>query len=344
MQLRDAAVQREHHRQALEQAERSVQEIRERLEALYAGPDAPRPAGLLGRILSAAGLRPHLSEPLVKLEATLPEPPAQAAETAGTAEAVPEPVASQGHRLVVHLLGEFQVTINDTPIKKVSSRRSRDLFAYLVMNRKQPVLRDVLMDIFWPDAGEKAARNSLNVTLFKLRRLFKDGNDIDIVLFEDGAYQLNPALEIWVDADEFLRAIEAGQKAVAEESIAAFESAIALYRGDYMAESPYEAWAAQMREWLRLMYLDALDRLSRTYLDRGQYAACIGLCQLILAKDECREDAHCLLMRCYARQDQHHLALRQYEACAEALKRELDVTPTPATHALAERIRKHAPV
>lgn len=346
LQLRDAAIQREHQRQALEQAEQAVLELRAKLEMLHAGPDAPRPAGLLGRILSAAGLRPHVPEPVIKLDLSPPEALAQAPMPPEDAEQQQDSPTSQPLRVAFHLLGEFHCTVDDKPLQKIASRRSRNLLAYLVSHRAQPVLRDVLMDTFWPDAGEKAARNSLNVTLFNLRRAFKAGHDIEIVLFEDGAYQVNPALEIWVDADAFLGAIEAGQKldAPAEASIAAFESAIALYHGDFLADAPYEDWAAQTREWLRLMYLDALDRLSRIYLERGQHAACIGLCQLMIAKDDCREDAHCLLMRCYARQDQHHLALRQYEACAEALQRELGVTPTPATEALARRIRQHEPV
>jgi DNA-binding SARP family transcriptional activator len=45
-------------------------------------------------------------------------------------------------------------------------------------------------------------------------------------------------------------------------------------------------------------------------------------------------------MRCYARQNQHPLALRQYQACAEALRKELDVPPDEKTTALHEHIRK----
>jgi hypothetical protein len=46
-------------------------------------------------------------------------------------------------------------------------------------------------------------------------------------------------------------------------------------------------------------------------------------------------------MRCYAGQEQIPLALRQYQVCVEALQRELDVTPEPATTQLAERLRRH---
>jgi DNA-binding SARP family transcriptional activator len=68
---------------------------------------------------------------------------------------------------------------------------------------------------------------------------------------------------------------------------------------------------------------------------------CITLSQLILNQDRCREDAHSMLMRCYNLQGQDYLALRQYQACAEALRLELDVTPAPETTKLYEQIRQH---
>ena len=64
----------------------------------------------------------------------------------------------------------------------------------------------------------------------------------------------------------------------------------------------------------------------------------------MLAADSCREDAHCRLMRCYARLEQYPPALRQYQACVEALRTELDVQPSPATVELYERIRRREPV
>jgi DNA-binding SARP family transcriptional activator len=44
-------------------------------------------------------------------------------------------------------------------------------------------------------------------------------------------------------------------------------------------------------------------------------------------------------MRCYLRQGQRHLALRQYHLCVEALEQELDVPPMPATVELYRQIR-----
>jgi DNA-binding SARP family transcriptional activator len=83
-----------------------------------------------------------------------------------------------------------------------------------------------------------------------------------------------------------------------------------LYQGDPLADDPYEEWPVTAREHLLLAYLDVLDRLGSLAFDQGQ----------------------------------PHLALRQYQACADALDRELGVDPDPATVALAQRIRRHEPV
>ena len=120
--------------------------------------------------------------------------------------------------------------------------------------------------------------------------------------------------------------------------------ALALYQGDLLADDPYQDWPVTAREHLLLAYLDVLDRLSSLSFDRRQYGACVALCRLLVEKDPCREDGHRRLMRCFTRQGQPHLALRQYQACADALDRELGVDPDPATVTLAQRIRHHQPV
>jgi DNA-binding SARP family transcriptional activator len=93
-----------------------------------------------------------------------------------------------------------------------------------------------------------------------------------------------------------------------------------------------------------MSYLNTLDSLSRIYFSQERYAACIMACQRILDRDRCREDTHCLLMRCYNRQGQDPMALRQYQTCAEALRLELDVAPAPGTTQLFQQIRQHGRV
>jgi DNA-binding SARP family transcriptional activator len=269
---------------------------------------------------------------------------------ADAADGPPGPAGSPpaGPVLTVHLLGQLKVRLDDVAVDDWPSGRGRSLFKYLVTHRDPWPQREMLMDAFWPDAPPPAARNSLNVAVHGLRRALRAGADVPVVVLEGGAYQLHQRLGLWLDVDEFERHAAAGrrQEAAGElaEAAAEYERAVALYQGDFLADDPYEDWAGLLREQLLLSYLDVLDRLSALSFGQHRYGACIALCRLLVQRDPCREDAHRRLMRCFTRQGQPHLALRQYHACVEALDQELGADPDPATTALARQIRQHQPI
>jgi DNA-binding SARP family transcriptional activator len=230
------------------------------------------------------------------------------------------------------------------------------LFKYLVSHRDPWPRREQLMEAFWPEAEPAAARNSLNVAVHGLRRAFREvawrssrpTAEVPVVVLEDGAYRLDRNLRLWLDVDEFELHARAGRELeTAGElpaAVADYELAVALYQGDFLVDDPYEDWPVLAREHLLLTYLDVLDRLAGLYFGQHQYGSCVSLGRLLVQRDPCREDAHRRLMRCFSRQGQPHLALRQYQVCTEALRDELQVEPDPATVALARQIRRHQPV
>lgn len=243
----------------------------------------------------------------------------------------------------VHMLGAFNLTIQDLKLKLPSSR-GLSVLKYLLLHHKQKVGRELLMDVFWPDAEPETARNNLNVAMHSLRKALRSIIFLPVIIFEDGAYGLESNLQVWLDVEEFEKCVKAGQRLEARDqltsAVSEYETAISLYQGDFLEQNLYEEWTVLERERLRMAYLDTLDRLSQIYFSQERYAACITVCQLILAHDHCREDAHCLLMRCYSRQGQYHLARRQYQICVDALEIELEVEPSPETKLLYERIRQ----
>ena len=245
--------------------------------------------------------------------------------------------------VAVHMLGAFRLTIGDLTVKLPASR-GLSLLKYLLLHHRQSVSRDVLIDVFWPDAEPETARNSLNVAVHSLRKALRNIIFLPVITFQDGAYGLEPNLQVWLDVEEFERCVKAGQRLEARDQLSAavteHETAISLYQGDFLEQNLYDEWTVLERERLRIAYLDTLDRLSQIYFRQERYAACITVCQLILSRDRCREDAHYLLMRCFSRQGQYHLALRQYQICVESLRVELDVEPAPETKQLCERIRR----
>jgi DNA-binding SARP family transcriptional activator len=247
--------------------------------------------------------------------------------------------------ITAHLLGELRVAFQDRPVEIWSSGRGRAVFEHLLVNHHSKMRRDRLMSMFWPEASSDAARNSLNVAIHGLRQSLRAAaGDTAVVIHQDQAYFIEPTLDIWVDVEVFEEQLKAAHQHLASAELVkaeeAFEAATWLYQGDFLADDPYEEWAIVTREHLRLCYLDALDRLGALRLDSGDYPGCVAVCLKILACDSCREDAHCRLMRCYSRQGQIQLALRQYHSCAAVLRTELEVAPAPATTELFDCLRR----
>ena len=86
------------------------------------------------------------------------------------------------------------------------------------------------------------------------------------------------------------------------------------------------------------MYLEALHRLARYHIERSEHSAAILLCQRALAEESCDEESHQMLMACYMAQGLRHLAVRQFQICANALKIELGLTPSEELEAFYRRV------
>ena len=252
-----------------------------------------------------------------------------------------------GASLLVYCLGTFRVYQNEQPVEDWPSAKGKAVFKYLVTHREHPVIKDVLMDLFWHDSPAESARNNLNVAIYSLRQVLRKAQpSYSHVLFVNDCYLLNPELHIWLDYEAFLRSIAAARELEKsgdlEATINEYSKAEALYQGEFLAEDRYEDWLLPLRENLRAEYISLLDCLNHHFLQMEDYQACIHLCRKMLTIDPCSEEAHRHLMRCFFERGQSYMALRQYHLCAEALKEGLSVNPASATKELFEYIRRHS--
>jgi len=247
--------------------------------------------------------------------------------------------------LDIHFLGPLRVFANDCPIEDWPNCKGKAVFKYLVTHRERPVPRDVLMEQFWPSSGADAARNSLNVAVYGLRKILAKAHPaFSFVLFQDGSYSLNPELQIWVDSEAFLHHLRLGRelerRGQEELAIHEYRAAEVLYQDEFLVEDRYEDWLVPLRQRFRDQYLTVLERLSGFYFDKREHETCAMLCTKMLAVDPCNEEPHRRLMRCYSRLGQPHLALRQYHVCRDTLDRELNLAPGQETTELLARIQR----
>jgi DNA-binding SARP family transcriptional activator len=265
----------------------------------------------------------------------------------GLLEEPPDPPAAPtpAAPLAVRCLGSFGISDGRHRLGPWPSRRAKAVFKHLVVQRERPVPKEVLMEAFWPDAREGAARNNLHGAVHALRRFLRDAHaDVPHVVFEDGCYALAPDLEVWVDVEEFDALVRGAHRCVAdgdhERAASLLVAADELHAGPLFDDDPYEEWMQARRREVADAHLEVLDRLRAHHRAAGDLHACAAIARRILAAEPWREDAHRELMALYVDQGQPHHALRQFQDCVVALRSTLGAAPGAETVALHERIRR----
>lgn len=243
--------------------------------------------------------------------------------------------------LEIRLFGVFQIDRDGRSLLRSSSRRVRDLFCYLLLNRDQPQAREQVAGILWGDLDDRRARNCLNTALWRLQTaLSESASGTPYLTVDAQRMRVNLASDIWIDVVEFeARCAWAAQTPPdnPEQRAAFYRQAVELYTGDLLVDC-FEDWCIIEREHLQHLYLHALGWLLGWHSSTGQLDQAIDCGRRILAIDPLREEVHRDLIQLYLDAGQRAAALRQYRACESAIRRELGVEPMPETRALLQGI------
>jgi len=247
-------------------------------------------------------------------------------------DSVPMPRASSGQAsLVVNLLGGLSVSRagRDVPLS-FRRRKTLALLGYLAATPDRAHTRSKLAALLWSELGEAEARHALRQSVLELRTALA-AMGLDALHVESESIGLSRA---GVTSD-----VGAFQRLASEKAPAALEAAAALYRGDLLEgfsldEPGFDEWLGAEREHLHQRAIDVLRRLLRCRVDSGAREDAIAAATRLLALDPLDESVHRTLMRLHAECARRGAALRQYEACAAILRRELDIEPDAETRAL----------
>lgn len=232
--------------------------------------------------------------------------------------------------LSLKLLGEFALRDGSGAMVSLPTRKTRALLAYLSVNAGRPQPRERLMALLWSDRGERQARQSLNQALQAIRKLGKDGKPF---LDSDGERVTLSGSSFDCDVLR-LRALSKSQPA----------EAATLYGGPFLdglsiPDPAFEEWLLSTRSELHALACNALEAAASESDDSETALSCA---RRLVALDPLREEAHRRLMKLLYQSGDRAGALRQYQSCADILKRELDVDPDAATRALFEELRRGA--
>lgn len=238
----------------------------------------------------------------------------------------------------IRLLGGFAVTTAAGDAVRLATRKTRFVLAALALSGATGVTRSQLCRLFWPDRAMPQARSSLRQALTEIRRTL--GADADQAKTVEGD-QETVRLGLPADAVDAL-AFELGAR---RQDAPALCAAAELYRGDLLAgidlADDADEWFAVHRRALRRTALNLAERMSVVPAAASELLdACEALAERLLAEDGTAEEAHRAVIRVHQRRGHLSAALRQFELCRAALRKELGAEPDRETAALVAALRK----
>ena len=246
----------------------------------------------------------------------------------------------------IRLLGSVELLAAPDRVASFATRKSRLLFAFLVLSRGRVMTREAIAAQFWRDLPEAQGRRALNTDLWRVREaLSQAGLEPDRYLHSgaDGI-GFHDRAEYWLDTAQVEvsahYAAATSPEAAGEERLRAVEDATLLFRGDLL-QDVFEVWCLVQREAFRAAQLRMLDFAMRARMARGEWRRALVWGERLLGIDGLQEHVHRAMMRCHCGLGNRPAAVHQYQACLELLRRELGVSPMEETrrayHAILAR-------
>lgn len=251
-------------------------------------------------------------------------------------------------RLLIHLLGVYQISLGSAAITEFASNKVRALLAYLVVESGRPHAREALAGLLWPESSQVDALASLRNALANLRRAIGDHDaNPPFLIISNDTIQFNSSSDYFLDIDEILlladdspRLSESCEPAELQRRSAALDA----YHGPFLQgitisdSSAFEEWVTLWRERLVRLVLEELRWLADYYETCGEYFQALEYAQRQVAIEPWLEESYRQVMRILAINGQRSAALAQYELCRRVLKEELDVEPAAETQLLYQAI------
>ncbi len=241
---------------------------------------------------------------------------------------MPKHQASGQGVLAIRLFGHTEMSVDGTPFKFATPRRSLHVLAYLLLNRTAPVTREYLAFLIYPDDDEVAARTKLRATLSDMPKILPPPFD-RYVCVDGESVTWNPEAPLWLDVEAF---------AGASEDPGRLDEAIDLYRGDLLPQI-YDEWIESARDRYRNAYVRCLSEAVSAARSRGDFGSAIETARKILAIDPWREDIVRRIIAMRYESGDRAGAISQYLAFSDRLRIEMNSSPMPETAALAERVQ-----
>jgi predicted ATPase/DNA-binding SARP family transcriptional activator len=249
------------------------------------------------------------------------------------------------------ILGPLEVHVGDEAAPcPVEIRRGipRTLLTALLLRPGETVSASALADVLWGDGQPRNPSNALQIQISYLRKQLGRLAATQPIVTRPGGYALEVERE-QIDAHRFERVVrqvsrsESRDRTEMLDALHELEAALALWRGDALADATGEEFAMGEAARLEELRLVAIELRNDLLLRLGQHHELVGELSLLIRDHPLRERFHEQLLVALYRSGRQADALRAYERARTHLVEELGVEPGPGLRELEGRILAHDP-
>jgi DNA-binding SARP family transcriptional activator len=226
--------------------------------------------------------------------------------------------------------GRVAISVGSRRIEGTAVRRKvLTLLCFLLTRARFSSTRDEVLDSLWPNFEPAVALNSLNQTLYFLRRVFEPAYREDT----SPGYVRHESDVVWLDRQlirsrsqvcgDFIRSL--GARPSPDE----VEQLTSLYQGRFALDFAYEEWAVAHRDALHAAYLQVVENAVAADMATGHWERGIVTARRALSVDPEAEQIEASLVRLLRLSGAHAAAAEQYEHYSSVLKEGLGIEPPP---------------
>jgi ATP/maltotriose-dependent transcriptional regulator MalT/DNA-binding SARP family transcriptional activator len=233
-------------------------------------------------------------------------------------------------RVYVQDLGRVVIRVGDAEIPGSSIRRK--VLALLCLLLSKPgfaATRDEVVDALWPDMDPAGAINSLNQTVYFLRRVFEAEYNEDL----SPGYLHHESEILWLDGELVSAQSRRCADLVADVRETATSAAVDLlsetYTGRFALDFMYEEWGTEYRDSLHLAYLQIIESAVSADIESGRHLHGISLARRALLVEPRLETLERSLVRLFRLTGAHAAAAEQYRHYVTMLREEAGIESPP---------------
>lgn len=231
--------------------------------------------------------------------------------------------------LTVKSLGKFQITYGENVLNDelLRSDMLKKLLMYMLTHREHPASIQELSEALWSEDEIDNPAGALKNLMYRLRTIMKKYiSDDKFIITGQGFYAWNNEIEVELDAELFEGYCK-NAKASKDEAILLqnYESAVALYKGEFMENVLDHHWAVTLSTYYHSMFLNAVKVLSELYSKAERYQDMEDLSVHALRMDCVDEELHCYYIMALIKGNKYDLAMKRYDEAVRILQDALGV-------------------